>query len=42
MNILVYEFCEVVSRVELFRKEMNISDEFFAKMQACAGIGVEF
>jgi hypothetical protein len=29
-------------RVELFRKEMNISDEFFAKMQACAGIGVEF
>ena len=29
-------------RVDLFRKEMNISDEFFAKMQALAGIGVEF
>ena len=29
-------------RVELFRKERNISDELYAKMQAVAGIGVEF
>ena len=29
-------------RVDLFRKERNISDKFFAEMQAYAGIGVEF
>jgi len=29
-------------RVDLFRKERNISDELYAKMQAYAGIGVEF
>jgi hypothetical protein len=27
-------------RVEIFRKERNISDELYAKMQAYAGIGV--
>jgi len=31
-----------VHRVHLFRKERNISDEFYAKMEALAGIGVEF